>query len=124
VHVTTWVSHDALLPRCAAVVTTGGQGTVMAALRCGVPLVVVPAAFDQPAVARRVVAAQVGVRLAPRRCTPANLRAAVEEVLGDARYRRNARRAAELLAAAPGPEGAAELLEGLARAASPDRAAA
>jgi MGT family glycosyltransferase len=115
VHVTPWLSHDVLLPRCAAIVTTGGMGTVMAALRAAVPLVVVPSAFDQPAVARRVVAAEVGVRLAPGRCTAQTLRRAVNEVLGEARYRRNARRAAEFLAAAPGPAGAAELIESVSR---------
>jgi MGT family glycosyltransferase len=116
VHAAPWLSHDVLLPRCSAIVTTGGQGTVTAALRSGVPLIVVPAAFDQHGVAERVVASGVGVRLAPRRCTPERLRAAVEDVLGDPRYRGNARRAAELLSAAPGPEGAAELIERLASA--------
>jgi MGT family glycosyltransferase len=114
VHVRDWLSHDVLLPRCSAVVTTGGMGTVMAALRAGAPLVVVPTGWDKPATAQRVVVAEVGVRLSPRRCTPANLRAAVEQVLTDPRYRRNAERAADLLAAAPGPAGAAQLIEKLA----------
>lgn len=114
VHVAEWLSHDVLLPRCAAVVTTGGMGTVMAALTAGVPLVVVPTADDKPAAAHRVVAAGVGVRLPPRRCTPDGLRAAVARVLTDPRYRRNAGRAGGLLAAAPGPAGAAELIERLA----------
>jgi MGT family glycosyltransferase len=114
VHVAGWLSHDVLLPRCSAIVTTGGMGTVMAALLAGVPLVVVPTGWDKPANARRVVDAGVGVRLSPRRCTPERLREAVEEVLGNPRYRRNARRAADLLAGAPGPAGAAELIEGLA----------
>jgi MGT family glycosyltransferase len=116
VHAVPWLSHDVLLPRCAAIVTTGGQGTVTAALRAGVPLVVVPAAFDQPGVAERVVAAGVGVRVSPRRCTPERLRAAVERVLDDPRYRREAQRAAELLSAAPGPDGAADLIERAASA--------
>ena len=114
VHVTRWLRHDVLLPRCAAAVTTGGMGTVMAAIRSGVPLVIVPTAFDQPAVARRMEAAGVGIRLAPRRCTPERLRTAVEQVLADPRYRKRARRAADLLAAAPGPAGAAELIESVA----------
>jgi MGT family glycosyltransferase len=114
VHVADWLSHDVLLPRCAAIVTTGGMGTVIAALEAGVPLVVVPTGWDKPVNARRVVAAEVGVRLSPRRCTPEGLRSAVEQVLGDPRYRRNARRAADLLAAAPGPAGAAQLIENLA----------
>jgi UDP:flavonoid glycosyltransferase YjiC (YdhE family) len=94
------------------------MGTVMAALRAGVPLVVVPSGWDKPANAKRVVDAGVGVELPPRRCDPEALRAAVEDLLGDERYRRNAMRAAELLAAAPGPAGAAELIEKLAAAPS------
>jgi MGT family glycosyltransferase len=119
VHVTDWLSHDVLLDRCAAVVTTGGMGTVMAALRAGVPLVVVPTGWDKPATAQRVVAAGVGVRLDPRRCTAARLRAAVDRVLGDPGIRARARRAAERLAAAPGPAGAAALIEGLAASRRP-----
>jgi MGT family glycosyltransferase len=114
IHVAKWLSHDVLLPRCAAIVTTGGMGTVIAALRSGVPLVVVPTGWDKPANARRVVAAGVGVQLSPRRCTAETLRAAVDEVLGNPRYRRGAQRAAELLAGAPGPAGAADLIAGLA----------
>ena len=132
-HVIDWLSHDVLLPKCAAIVTTGGMGTVMAALRAGIPLVVVPSGWDKPANAKRVVDAGVGVELSPRQCEPEALRAAVEDVLGDERYRRNAMRAAKLLAAAPGPAGAAELIENLAgsqpraprpRAASVGRASA
>src|SRR5581483_2506636 len=114
IHVTEWLSHDALLPRCAAIVTTGGMGTVMAALRAGVPLVVVPTNWDKPTIAQRVVDAGVGVRVAARKCTPDTLRAAVERVLGEPSWRENACLAAQRLAAAPGPNGAAALIEALA----------
>jgi UDP:flavonoid glycosyltransferase YjiC (YdhE family) len=113
VHLAPWVNHARLLPRCAAVVTPGGSGTIVAALSAGVPLVVVPTAWDKPDNARRVAEAGVGVRLSPRRCTPESLRAAVERVLGDPSYRARAQRMATLLAAAPGPAGAAGLLERL-----------
>jgi UDP:flavonoid glycosyltransferase YjiC (YdhE family) len=113
VHATRWLSHGELLPRCAAVVTTGGPATIMAALQAGVPLVVVPTTWDKPDNARRVMEAGVGVRLKPGGCSPRTLRAAIEAVLGDSAYRTNARRVAERLAAAPGPAGAAELLEEL-----------
>jgi MGT family glycosyltransferase len=117
VHLTGWVSHAELLPRCAAVVTSGGTGTIIAALSSGVPLVVVPTSWDKPDNAQRVVEAGVGVRLAPRRCTPERLREAVERVLHTPGYRANAARIAARLAAAPGPAGAAQLLAGLAGAA-------
>ena len=115
VHVTPWLSHTTLLPQCAAIVTTGGMGTVMAALRSGVPLVVVPTNWDKPMIAQLVVDAGVGIRLAPRRCTPERLRAAVTQILDDRRFAENAARLASQLAGAPGPPGAAELIERLAR---------
>jgi MGT family glycosyltransferase len=114
IHITEWLSHRQLLPRCAAVVTTGGAGTIMAALQAGVPLVVVPTIWDKPDNARRVAEAGVGVRLTSGRCTPPRLRAAVELVLTDRSYRIRARDIAARLARAPGPAGAAELLERLA----------
>ena len=70
VHVERWLSHEDLLPRCAAMVTTGGAATVLAALKAGVPLVVVPTFWDKSDNAQRVVEAGVGLRLAPRHCTP------------------------------------------------------
>jgi UDP:flavonoid glycosyltransferase YjiC (YdhE family) len=95
-------------------VTTGGAGTTMAGLRAGLPLVLVPTSWDKPDIALRMVEAGVAVRVAPRRCTPEALLAAVDEVLGDPRYRENAARIAEKLAAAPGPAGAADHIEALA----------
>lgn len=115
-HVTDWLSHSELLPRCSVVITTGGPATIMAALTVGVPLVVVPTTWDKPDNARRVTDAGVGVRVSPRKCTPRTIRAAVEEVLGNPAYQQNARRVAGLLAAAPGRARAAELLTQLGTA--------
>ena len=114
VHLTPWLSHDVLLPRCQALVTTGGAGTVIAGLRAGVPLVIVPTTWDKPDNAYRVAAAGAGVVLSPRRCTPASLREAVERVLTQPSYRAAARRCATLLEQAPGPAGAAAWIEELA----------
>lgn len=114
VHVRDWLAHDTLLPRCSALVTTGGAGTTMAGLRAGLPLVLVPTSWDKPDIALRMVEAGVAVRVPPRRCTPQALRAAVDEVLGDPRYGANAERIAAELAAAPGPARAADDIEALA----------
>jgi UDP:flavonoid glycosyltransferase YjiC (YdhE family) len=124
VRVRDWLAHDTLLPRCSALVTTGGAGTVMAGLRAGLPLVLVPTSWDKPDIALRMVEAGVAVRVPPRRCTPEALRAAVDEVLGDPRYRANARRARDKLAAAPGTAGAADQIAALAPTASPAAAPA
>jgi MGT family glycosyltransferase len=115
VHVERWVSHEDLLPRCAALVTTGGAATVLASLKAGVPLVVVPTFWDKSDNAQRVVEAGVGLRLAPRQCTPDRLRAAVTRLIEEPSFRENARAMARRFAAVPGPRLAAELLEKLAR---------
>ena len=118
VHVRRWVSHEDLLPRCAALVTTGGAATVLASLKAGVPLVVVPTFWDKNDNAQRVVEAGVGLRLAPRHCTPDRVRAAVMRLLQEPAFRENARRMARRIAEAAGPRRAAELLERLAMEAS------
>ena len=114
VHITRWLRHDQLLPRCAAVVTVGGKATVLAAIGAGVPLVVVPTSWDKPDNARRVTEAGAGVRVSARAATPLALRLAVRAVLYEPRYRAAAQRLSATLAAAPGPPRAAELLERLA----------
>lgn len=118
IHTADWINHSTLLPQCSVLVTTGGAGTVMSALRAGVPLVIIPTTWDKPDNARRVVEAGVGVRLPAKRCTPSGLRAAIGEVLSKPRYRSNAQRLAERLNAAPGPAQAVSLLEDLAARAS------
>lgn len=115
VHVVRWVSHTELLPHLDVMITTGGSATVQATLRAGVPLIVVPTDWDKPDIARRVVETGAGIQLAPRECTPKRLRAAVEQVLGTASFRRNAQRMAAAFARYGGPPAAAGLLEQLAQ---------
>ena len=49
-----YAPHSWLLPRCAAALHHGGAGTAQAALRAGIPQVVVPVEFDQPFFAGRL----------------------------------------------------------------------
>jgi MGT family glycosyltransferase len=98
VTVTRWVRHADVLPRCSAVITHGGHGTVMKALIAGVPLVVVPLGRDQPDNAARVVYAGAGTRLRKNASVSA-LRAAVAQVIDDPGYRAAAGRMADRLAA-------------------------
>jgi MGT family glycosyltransferase len=109
-----WVPHSDLLPRTDVVVTTGGTGTVLATLCAGVPLVVVPTAWDQPENAWRVAEAGAGIRLSPGECTPEGIRLAVERVLSDPSFRQNASRLGADFATYGGAAQAADLLEELA----------
>jgi MGT family glycosyltransferase len=113
IRVESYVPQSYLLPRTAVMVTVGGSGGVLAALRAGVPLVVVPSEWDRPENAQRVVEAGAGLRIPPELCTPERLRAAVERVLNEPSFRMNARRLADACARYGGPAEAAELLEGL-----------
>jgi MGT family glycosyltransferase len=125
IHIAGFLNHAELLPRCAAIVTIGGAGTVLAAALAGIPQLVVPRLWDQPDNGRRLVEAGVGLTLARRRCTPERLRAAVEALLGDDPRRQEARRLGERLRGTRGPGLAAELLESLLHhGAAPRRAVA
>ncbi|MEO7275460.1 MAG: nucleotide disphospho-sugar-binding domain-containing protein, partial [Vicinamibacterales bacterium] len=117
-----WVPHSELLPRADVVVTTGGTGTVLATLAAGVPIVVVPMAWDQPENAWRIADSGAGIRVTARRCTPDAIRRAVERVLHEPSFRENARRLGRGFASYGGADQAAALLEQLAaRAPSPSR---
>ena len=74
--------HEVLFPRCAVVVHHGGAGTTAAAVRAGVPQVVVPHAADQPYWGRRM--ADLGVAAPPiarKDLTAARLERALEVAL-------------------------------------------
>lgn len=72
--------HEWLFPRVMAVVHHGGAGTTGAALRAGVPAIVVPFGVDQPFWGGRVAALGVGPAPIPRaQLTEARLTAALVE---------------------------------------------
>ncbi len=105
-----FVAHAPLLARAACVVCHGGMGITQKALAAGVPVCVVPFGRDQLEVARHVEVANAGVRVDPKRLTPARLRDAVR----NARARKaGAERIAAAFREAGGPARAASELEGL-----------
>src|SRR5919112_1441531 len=92
VRIERYLPHELLLPRCDLVITHGGYGSVMACLDVGVPMVVIPlAGGDQVGNAARCAALGVARVVGVDQRTPEVIRAAVRDVLGDARYRENAR---------------------------------
>jgi UDP:flavonoid glycosyltransferase YjiC (YdhE family) len=110
-----------VLAGCALVVHQGGAGTTLTAAVCGVPQVVLPAKGDQLVHAERVVAAGVGRALGPSpEFSAADVRAAVQELLGDVRVRDRAAGLAEENTRRPAPAELVGLLSGLAGPA-PDR---
>ncbi len=113
VHLARYISQALLLPRCDVAVTHGGFSSVLGALACGVPLVILPYGADQPVNARRAEVLGVAIVLEADRRTPAAIRTAVRTVLEDPRYRQRARAVQAEIEALPGPERGVRLLEQL-----------
>lgn len=87
-----YLPHDVLLPMVDVMVTNGGYGAVQRALSDGVPLVVAGQTEDKPEVAARVEYFGAGINLRTGTPTPAEVRRAVADILGNTSYRDSARR--------------------------------
>jgi zeaxanthin glucosyltransferase len=100
-----------IVKKSAVVITHAGLNTVLESLAEGVPLVALPLGNDQPGVAARVAARGAGVVIPQKKLTARRLRAAVQAVLSDARYRRSATTLKKSIAAADGLNRAADVIE-------------
>lgn len=125
VHVETWVPHDDVARRADVIVCHGGFGSTLGALAHGTPLVVLPLfSIDQWENAAAVARSGAGIVIADDRSVrnvldlPAaekirELPAAVESVLGDTAYRRQADGIARAMRALPSVDESVRLLEAL-----------
>lgn len=83
--------HDLLFPQCRALVHHGGAGTTGAALRSGVPNIVIPFSADQAFWGTRVAALGAGPRPIPIKAFQVEtLVQALEQALQDEQMRRRA----------------------------------
>ncbi|PNY80974.1 glycosyltransferase [Deinococcus koreensis] len=105
--------HTWLLPQMAATVHHGGAGTTAAALRAGVPSLVVPFFGDQPYWGGRVQALGVGPAPLPRRSLSVDgLARALDTMSSDTAMQERAERLGAAIRQERGLERAAELIEG------------
>lgn len=127
VHKERYVAQDALLPHVDVAVCHGGMGTVMGALRNGVPLCCIPFSADQPFNAMRVEQLGCGraytthqperlpIRLARAEdVTAHDLREHISALLDNSAYREAAQQLAGEIAALPGIDAEIELITSLA----------
>jgi len=103
-----------LLPHLDAVVCHGGHNTVCESLSHGLPLVVIPIAYDQSHVAGRVIHVESGIRLNYKRFKAAHLQTAVWEIIRNPAYKEAAQRIKQSFERSGGATTAADLLEELA----------
>jgi UDP:flavonoid glycosyltransferase YjiC (YdhE family) len=113
--IASYLPYDRLFPRLSALVTNGGYGGVHYALAHGVPIVATGNTEDKSEVSARVAWSGAGLRLQPRRgrLAPRQLGRAVDRVLRDPSFARNARRIGDSIASAPGPAGVERVLQDL-----------
>ena len=76
-----------LLKLAKIVITHGGPNTVFEALMEGKPMVAIPLAHDQPAVAARLARLGIAEVLPVMRLSAKRIRSAVTKVLNDPSYR-------------------------------------
>ena len=100
-----------LIRRSALTISHGGLNTALESLARGVPMVVLPVAYDQPGVGARVEWSGVGRSIPVGRLTVDRLRDAVRIVLGNPAYRERAGRLQSSIEAADGLNRAADLIE-------------
>jgi MGT family glycosyltransferase len=104
------VPQLALLPHLDAVVCHGGHNTVCETLLSGLPMVVVPIAYDQSHVAGRIVSVGAGLRLNFNRFKSKHLKEAVEEILNNKSFQQAVQRIRISFEKAGGTAAAADLL--------------
>lgn len=107
-----YAAHDPLFAKANLIVTHGGHGTAMRALRHGVPAILMPAvAHDQPIVSATLQEWGCGLAL-PSRAEVQTIHDAAMQILGTASYQDNARRRALALNGIDGARSGADELEG------------
>ena len=106
------VPHDWLFPQCTAVVHHGGAGTTAAALRAGLPSVVVPYFYDQFFWGKRLHELGAASRpISQKLLSSESLAAAIREVVDSTATGKRCRQIAESIAREDGVKTAGEVLE-------------
>ncbi|HTX32782.1 MAG TPA: glycosyltransferase [Solirubrobacteraceae bacterium] len=109
-----YLPQTEVLRHAGAVITHGGNNTVTECMHFGCPMIVLPLFWDQHDNAQRVAERGFGIRLDTYGHEPAELRAALRRVLGDAALRQRMQEVSARLRSSPGTATAAEAIAQLA----------
>ncbi|MEU7818680.1 glycosyltransferase [Pseudonocardia sp. NPDC049154] len=108
-----------VLPRCRAVVSHAGAGTMIGAVCHGLPQLCLPQGTDQPSNTAALLPTGAGLALEPGEVTPDAIATALGRLLGEPSFRRAAQRLAAEVAAMPvADEVLAEVVQEVAGAAA------
>jgi zeaxanthin glucosyltransferase len=100
-----------LLEKASLTLTHGGLNTVLDSLSYGVPMVVVPLTYEQPAIAVRVARIGAGGILPPSRLSPQRLGTEIRKIRSIPAYSMKTLQMAASIRAAGGVIRAAEIIE-------------
>ncbi len=109
--VTKYAPQLELLKLARIVITHGGSNTVFEALMEGKPMIVIPLAYEQPALAARLSRLHIAEALPVMRLSPKRIRAAVAKVLSDTSYGDAARAIQATMLRTRGSDCAADVIE-------------
>ena len=120
-HVFADLPQRGALQRASLVVTHAGFNTTMDTLAAGLPMVAIPIAFEQGAIAARIRRAGVGEIVRLRRLSAAAIRRALVKVRDIPTFRHRAEQVRDEIARAGGSRAACDIIEGLSGVASERR---
>jgi MGT family glycosyltransferase len=106
-----FLPQTSIIPMCDLVITHGGNNTVTECLHFGKPMIVLPLFWDQYDNAQHMQELGLGVRLDTYQFTGAEIRGALDRLLGDAELRGRLARAAITIQQRDGVRKAADLIE-------------
>jgi MGT family glycosyltransferase len=107
-----YAPQSALLKCAALTITHAGMNTTLQALYSGSPLIAIPLAHDQPAIAARLRRTGAGIVISPHDLTVRRLRTAIDSILeNDSPWQAEALRMRRAIAAAGGVERAADIVD-------------
>jgi len=102
-----------LLQRASLTLSHGGLNTVLDSLACGVPVLVMPLTYEQPAIGQRVRWVGAGEMLPVSGLDPTRLRSQVRRLLAERSYTESAQRIAEAIRIAGGVNRAGDIIGGI-----------
>jgi UDP:flavonoid glycosyltransferase YjiC (YdhE family) len=103
VHIERYLPQTLLFPRCDAVVSHGGSGTMLSALSVGIPLLSIPQGADQFRNAERLSSAGAGNTLMPHEVSAEAVRRNVKALLEEPAFYENASKLSREISAMPTP---------------------